>query len=198
MFVSFDGLDGAGKSTQMNRFCEWLRAQGHDPLTCRDPGSTELGEALRSLLLERSTLKIDRRSEMLMYMAARSQLVEEVIRPALAAGKTVVSDRFLLANMVYQGHAGGLNPAEIRAVGEIATAGLLPQLTFVFDIPVATALARMNRPLDRMESQGVEYLERVRAGFLLEAKHYSARVEIINAARDVETIFREEGQGWQV
>ena len=191
MFFSFDGLDGAGKSTQMDRFCAWLAERGQEVVVCRDPGSTDLGEALRRLLLERSSLAIGRRSEMFMYMAARAQLVEEVIRPALAAGKTVVSDRYLLANIVYQGHAGGIDPAEIRAVGKVAIAGLLPELTFVFDVPLEIALSRMNRTLDRMESQGEEYLEQVRQGFLHEATIYPARVEVIDATRNIETIFAD-------
>ena len=191
MFFSFDGLDGAGKSTQMDRFCAWLAERGQEVVVCRDPGSTDLGEALRRLLLERSSLAIGRRSEMFMYMAARAQLVEEVIRPALAAGKTVVSDRYLLANIVYQGHAGGIDPAEIRAVGKVAIAGLLPELTFVFDVPLEIALSRMNRTLDRMESQGEEYLEQVRQGFLREATIYPARVEVIDATRNIETIFAD-------
>ena len=188
MFFSFDGVDGAGKSTQMERFCLWLRQQGHDFITCRDPGSTRLGERLRSILLEKSDTPITRRSEMLLYMASRAQLVEEVIRPALASGKHVVCDRYLLANIVYQGHAGGLDPAEIRRVGEVAVAGLMPDLTFVFDVPLEIALKRMSRELDRMESQGAEFLQRVREGFLAEAKVYPARAVVIDARGDMELI----------
>jgi dTMP kinase len=184
MFFSFDGVDGAGKSTQMEQFCLWLQQQGRDFITCRDPGSTQLGERLRSILLERSTTPIARRSEMLLYMASRAQLVEELIRPALDSGKSVVCDRYLLANIVYQGHAGGLDPAEIRAVGRVAVGGLMPDLTFVFDVPVPVALRRISRELDRMEAQGTDFLERVRAGFLTEAAEYPAPTVVINAAAD--------------
>ncbi|MFP6670661.1 MAG: dTMP kinase, partial [Pirellulaceae bacterium] len=117
MFISFDGVDGVGKSTQTELFVEWLREQGRTVVTCRDPGSTELGERLRTLVLKASEIKIDAESEMLLYMAARAQLVAEVIQPALAAGQVVVSDRFLLANVVYQGHAAGLDPQSIWDVG---------------------------------------------------------------------------------
>jgi len=191
MFFSFDGVDGAGKSTQMERFCLWLRQSGYEFVTCRDPGSTQLGERLRSILLEKSTTPIDRRAEMLLYMASRSQLVEEVIRPAIEAGKIVVCDRYLLANIVYQGHAGGLDPAAIRRVGEVAVAGLMPHLTFVFDVPVPIALTRMSRELDRMESQGIEYMEKVRDGFLTEVQHYPTRTIVIDAQRDMDTIQQE-------
>ena len=108
MFFSFDGLDGVGKSTQMRLFCQWLEEQGRNVVVCRDPGSTPLGERVRALLLDSDdATPIGLRSEMLLYMAARAQLVDDIIRPALATGKDVVSDRFLLANIVYQGYAGG-------------------------------------------------------------------------------------------
>ncbi len=107
---------------------------------------------------------------MLLYMAARAQLVEQVIRPALAAGKTVVCDRFLLANVVYQGYAGGLDVDALWSVGEVATGGLHPDLTIVLDMDVRAARERMDRALDRMESQGTEFLERVRHGFLIESR----------------------------
>src|ERR1044071_449297 len=131
MFVSFDGVDGAGKSTQIGMLADWLRASGRQVVTCRDPGSTQLGERLRSLLLDHHTTPIHRRSEMLLYMAARAQLVEEVIRPALAAGKIVISDRFLLANVVYQAHAGGLAADDVWRVGEVTVAGVMPRLVFL-------------------------------------------------------------------
>ena len=133
MFFSIDGGDGTGKSTQIALFCEWLSERGHDVVTCRDPGSTPLGEAIRNLLLDRDDLPIDRRSEMLLYMAARAQMTEEVIRPALEQGKTVVSDRYLLANVVYQGHAGGLDVDTLWQVGRIATGGLTVDLAIVLD-----------------------------------------------------------------
>src|SRR5206468_12786864 len=126
-------------------FAEWLCGKGQDVVTCRDPGSTALGEKLREIVLGRDTTPIDRRSEMLLYMAARAQLVEEVIRPALAARKTVVSDRFLLANVVYQGHAGGLDVESIWRVGEVATGGLTPDITFLLDMPADEASARIGR-----------------------------------------------------
>src|SRR5688572_12111153 len=118
MFFSFDGIDGGGKSTQVQLFVEALRAGGLDVVVCRDPGSTALGERVRELLLacDDQTV-IGRLSEMFLYMAARAQLVDEVIRPALEAGKIVVSDRYVLANVVYQGHAGGLEPESIWQVG---------------------------------------------------------------------------------
>ncbi len=188
MFFSFDGLDGVGKSTQMTLFCDGLAAAGREVLVCRDPGSTRLGEAVRTLLLDRHDLAISRRAEMFLYMAARAQLVEQVIRPALEAGKRVVSDRFLLANVVYQGHAGGLDVDELWRIGRTATAGIEPDLTFILDMDPDAAAGRLNRPRDRMELQGDAFRERVRAGFLAEAARNPRRLVVIDAGRSIEEV----------
>ena len=189
MFFSFDGIDGGGKSTQVRLFVEALRARGLDVVVCRDPGSTSLGERVRELLLAcDDTTAIGRRGEMLLYMAARAQLVDEVIRPALEAGKIVVSDRYVLANVVYQGHAGGLEPEAIWQVGRVATDGVEPDCVFVLDMPPEVADRRMNRPLDRMEQQGDEYRARLRAGFLAEATTASGRIHVIDAAQEIEQV----------
>jgi dTMP kinase len=188
LFLALDGLDGTGKSTQQRLLCDWLRERGHDVVACRDPGTTPLGERLRTVLLARDSVPIDRRAEMLLYMTARAQLVEEVIRPALADGKTVVSDRYLLANVVYQGHAGGLDPAEIRRVGQVATGGLLPKLVLVLDMPTEAALTRIRRDRDRMEEQGEGFSRRVREGFLTEAADDPQGIVVIDAARSTEEV----------
>jgi len=193
MFFSFDGLDGVGKTTQIQLFVEWLRTAGHDVVTCQDPGSTPLGEALRGILLGHS-YPIAGASEMLLFMAARAQLVEEVIRPALARGQTVVSDRYLLANLVYQGHAGGLDIEAVRRVGEVATAGIMPDAVFLLDLPPQQAAQRMTRDLDRMESRGDAYQARLREGFLTEAARDPRRIVVIDASRpidDVQAAIRE-------
>jgi dTMP kinase len=188
MFFSFDGLDGVGKTTQLDRFCAWLRAAGHRVVGCYDPGSTPLGEAIRKLLLERGEMAIDRRSEMLLFMAARAELVAQVIRPALAAGNVIVSDRYLLANVVYQGYAGGLDVEEIWKIGRVATADIKPDLTFVLDMPPESAFSRIDRPLDRMEMQTAEFQARLRHGFLTEASRRPAEIIVIDASRSVDEV----------
>ncbi len=188
MFLSIDGGDGSGKSTQVAMLCRWLAEQGREVVPCRDPGSTKLGEAVRELLLHRHDLRIDRRSEMLLYMAARAQMVQELIRPALDQGKTVVSDRYLLANVVYQGHAGGLGAEVLWEVGRMATGGLLPDLTIVLDLPAEAAAARLQRTLDRMERQGDDFHQRVRQGFLLEAARQPDRIVVVDAAQGIEEV----------
>ncbi len=170
MFISLDGIDGGGKSTQVARLAAALQARGYRVQTLRDPGGTPTGEAIRSLLLD-SELAMHRRSEALLFMAARSELVHQQIRPALAAGDLVVSDRYLLANVVYQSigaaTAGSpLAPDDLWRVGDWAADGLRPDLTLLLDLAVDEARRRIDRPADRMESRGPEYLEAVRQAFL--------------------------------
>lgn len=190
-FISIDGGDGAGKSTQLKLLAAWLEQQGRPVVLCRDPGSTPLGEMVRNILLDHHNLAIHRRSEMLLYMAARAQMVEQIIRPALDQGKTVLCDRYLLANVVYQGHAGGLDVATLWQVGRVATGGLLPDATIVLDMPVEAAAARIQRPLDRMELQGAAFHARVREGFLTEAKKSPEKIFVVDATRSVDEVQTE-------
>ena len=125
---------------------------------------------------------------MLLFMAARAQLVADVIAPALERGQTVVCDRYVLANLVYQGHAGGLDVEAIRRIGQIVTTGIAPELVFVLDMPPQAATARMNRAADRMESQGEEYQAHLRAGFLAEAARDPERIVVIDAAREISAV----------
>lgn len=189
MFFTLDGIDGVGKSTQMKLLADWLRgAQRRDVVTCRDPGSTQLGEAVRGILLGHHDTPVGMRSEMLLYMAARAQLVEEVIRPALAAGKVVVSDRYLLANVVYQGYGGGLNVEELWTVGRIATGGLAPTRTLLLDLEPKLAMQRLTGTPDRMEKRGIEFLTRVRDGFLAAAKRHPQEIVVIDASQSIDAI----------
>jgi dTMP kinase len=192
LFLSLDGPDGGGKTTQAARLAAWLRARGHDVVACRDPGGTALGERLRAILQDRAT-----GAEMLLFMASRAQLVAEVIRPALEAGRVVVSDRYLLANLVYQGDAGGLPKAEIACVGDAATGGLLPDLTILLDVAPRVARARVGPARDRIEDRPEEYHARVRDGFLRAAAaaravgypFYPATIVAIDAEADPDTVF---------
>ncbi|MGL4593678.1 MAG: dTMP kinase [Thermoguttaceae bacterium] len=184
MFISFDGGDGCGKSTQQARLAEWIRAAGHDVMLCRDPGSTPLGEAVRKILLYRDEMHISTRSEMLLFMAARAQLVEDVIRPALASGKVVISDRFLPSNVVYQGHAGGIAIDSIERVGMVAVDGIMPNVSIILDIPYEVAMERLGHRSepDSMEKKGEKYHRAVRDGFLQYAKNHADRCIVIDAS----------------
>jgi dTMP kinase len=180
-FISLDGIDGSGKSSQIAPLVEWLRARGRGVTTCRDPGSTATGDAIRGILLDRHDLQLAPPAEMFLYMAARAQLVAEVVGPAVARGDWVVSDRYLLANIVYQGHAGGLDPDLIRQVGGIATRGLMPDLVLLLDVDLETAARRLDRPLDKLENRGDGYRQRLRSGYLAEAAAAPDRIVVIDA-----------------
>lgn len=181
MFFSLDGLDGTGKSTQCRLLVERLRTAGRTVTACADPGGTDLGTKLRELILFGREHQMGPRAEALLFMASRAELVDQVIRPALARDEVVVSDRFLLANVVYQGHAGGLDPDLLWRAGELSTGGLTPDLTIVFDVPLEVARARGKHDADRLESREVQYHERVRNGFLLEARRRPQLFTLIDA-----------------
>jgi dTMP kinase len=189
MFISLDGIDGCGKSTQVELLADRLRQQGHDVFTCRDPGSTGLGEVVRGILLNRHDLDICRMSEMLLFMTARAQMMQELILPALNSGKIVVTDRFLLSTIVYQGYAGKIAVEAIEQIGGIATSGTLPDLNFVLDLPLETARQRMNlREIDRMERMGTDYHEQVRQGFLTHAKTDPQRFVVLDASHPIDAV----------
>lgn len=187
-FLAFDGPDGGGKTTQAAHLINWLRLHGMDVVACRDPGGTALGDRLRAILLDRHDTPISMRAEMLLYMASRAELVAEVIRPALEAGRVVVCDRYLLANVVYQGYAGGLPVDELWSVGAAATGGLMPDLTVLIDIPPEVARGRIGAPRDRIEDRPDDFREAVRRGFLRASESYPAPLVLIDGAADPEAV----------
>lgn len=192
MFFVFDGVDGAGKSTQLEMFVKWLQTQHNmSVVTCKDPGSTELGEQLRSILLGKHETPISMRAEMMMFTTARTQLIQQIVKPALTNGQTVVLDRYIFSTVVYQGHAGELDPEELWTVNQIATESLMPDVTFIFDLPINIAMERLGDSLDRMESRGVEYFEKVRSGFIRESERWPDGVDLINANRSPDEIQTE-------
>ena len=188
LFLSLDGIDGAGKSTQCRSLVHWLRNLSWHVTPCRDPGGTVAGDRIREVLLDRATGHLSPLTETFLYMASRSQLVAEVVRPALEQGHIALCDRFLLSTVVYQGYAGKLDPAMIWQLGQTATGAVLPDYTFVLDMPVEAALARKQGPADRMEDKGVAFLEQVRHGFLTEAAKDPARFVVIPADRSPEEV----------
>ncbi|MEQ1826549.1 MAG: dTMP kinase [Pirellula sp.] len=191
MFISLDGIDGAGKSTQIDMLKQFLETGGARVACFRDPGSTKLGEAIREILLHREDIPLAMTSEMLLYMAARAQLVADQIRPSLAEGMTVICDRFLLSNVVYQGVAGGLDVDELWAVGRSATGGLFPDVTIVLDISPELAANRIQRGHDRLEKRGIDYYRKVRHGFLEQVAKASARSFVVDASRSADVVHAE-------
>lgn len=187
LFLSLEGVDGAGKTTQISTLVEWLRQMGHKVLVVREPGGTALGEELRRILLDNRS-QVAMTAEMLLYMASRAQLVDDVIRPALESGTIVVADRFLLSTIVYQGHAGGVDAESIRQVGKIATRGTLPDWIGVLDVSWETSVARRQGPADRIESRGRDFFEKVRSGFRVEADRDHQSISIIDAQAEPDLV----------
>ncbi len=186
-FIALEGIDGAGKSAQCRLLADWLRGRGYIVTQVADPGGTALGDQLRSMVLG-GQWEMFRITEALLFMASRAELVGQVVRPALARGDAVVSDRFLLSNVVYQGRAGGIDPAELWRLGLFATGKLEPDLSIVLDLPVEQATGRRNRPEDRIEGRGLAHHEAVRQGFLAEARARPDRIVVVDAAGPVEAV----------
>lgn len=163
-FIVLEGVDGSGKSTQARALADRLQAHGIPTLLTREPGGTALAERLRAIILD-PAVACTSRAELLMILAARAQHVDERIAPALAAGTVVISDRFSLSSLVYQGIARGLPLDEVRAADAVATGGLRPDLTLVLDVPLEIALQRLGKLEDRFEGEGQEFLRRVVDGY---------------------------------
>lgn len=182
MFLTFEGIDGCGKSTQLNLLAEYFRALGREVVTTREPGGTALAEAIRNYLLH-TEQPLSKRAELLLFGAARAQHVEEVISPALKRDAIVLSDRFLDSSVAYQGAGLGLEIAFIKQMNAFAIELAKPTLTLVFDVDVATAQQRRRavRGEDRIEARGLEFQEKVRQGFLQIAREESQRVVMIDA-----------------
>lgn len=187
LFLSLDGIDGTGKSTQCELLAGWLRQQGLQVLCCSDPGSTPVGLLLRDLLLHQKN-EMALPCEALLFMASRAELVAKIITPALSQNKIVICDRFLLANVVYQGYGSGLDREQLWQIGAFATAGTIPDLTLVLDLPLDLAQHRRGRPADRMEQRDREYHRRVREGFLNEARMQSQRIQVVDAGDSPEKV----------
>ncbi len=200
-FITFEGLDGTGKSTQLNALESYLRDRGRSCVVTRQPGGTPLGALIRRVLLEVGEQPIAPPTELLLYLADRAQHVQDVILPALAAGKIVISDRYTDSTLAYQGYGRGIDLKLLRQLNEFADRGVRPDLTFLLDCPVELGLSRTeqrhlkitsgrNRE-DRFEHEQLEFHQRVRAGFLEMARAEPERFRIVDAARSVEEVTKE-------
>jgi dTMP kinase len=187
-FIVFDGGEGCGKSTQARLLRERLEAQGLRVQLARDPGTTHIGEQIRAILLDPLHVEMNMRCEMLLYMAARAQMMAETIQPALNEGRVVICDRFVSSTLAYQLGGDGLSDRDIRAVAEIALRGRWPDVTVIFDMPVERSIARVKRARDRIEQRPAEYHEQVRANYLAQAASDPRRYRLVNADRDEQAV----------
>lgn len=193
MFISFEGIDGSGKSTQLTLLRSWLEERGRQVITVREPGATALSESIRSILLSNKH-SITAAAELLLFSAARVQLVEKVIVPELDAGKIVLCDRYADSTTAYQGYGRMLPMADVDTCNKLATKDVMPSITVLIDVPYEQAQLRMNFHAgdgpDRMERSGPEFFERVRAGYLYMAKLEPERFLVLDGLQDRQSLHR--------
>jgi len=190
-FITLEGPDGSGKTTQAQLLVKWLRDQGHDALLTREPGGTEIGNQIRDILHDSDNAAMDARTEFLLYSASRAQHVSELILPSLAAGKLVVSDRYADSSLAYQGYGRGLDLEMLEDITRFATTGLRPDLTIYFDIAAGEGIQRRllsGEDLNRMDAEALAFHRRVRAGYLELAEAEPERWQILDARRPVDEV----------
>ena len=187
LFITFEGADGCGKTTQMKLLAEYLKQKGIDVILTREPGGKGLGEKVREILLNYEG-QVSDRCESFLFLADRAQNIDIIVNPAVKEGKIVLCDRHIDSTVAYQGYGRGLDIKRINMLNDIATNGQKPDLTFVFDIDVETSMKRVGSQKDRMESAGIEFHNRVRNGYLELAKMEPQRIKVIDAAKSIDEI----------
>jgi dTMP kinase len=189
VFVTFEGLDGSGKTTQARLLADALRGEGLEVLATREPGGTPLGEEVRGLLLE--GVEMSPWAEAALFAAARAELVSRVIRPALEAGTTVISDRYVDSSLAYQGFARGLGVDEVYELNRVATGGLLPDVAFILEVDPDTSAARVGRNPDRIESEGGDFRRLIAEGYRIVAVRFPERVVLLDGSRPRDELHQE-------
>ena len=189
-FITFEGAEGSGKSTQAALVFEYLKSKKMPVMLLREPGGVKISENIRKLLLDVNNAGMGDECETLLYMAARAQMVKEVLGPQLKSSKIVLCDRFLDSTLAYQGYGNGIDIKIIEQLGLFATQGLVPDLTVLFDIQPEKGLGRAGQKRDRIESRSLEYHKRVRDGYLDLSKRNPARIKVIKVDAGVEEIFK--------
>lgn len=194
-FFSLEGIDGSGKSTQIDMLVSALESEGYQVVRLREPGGAKISEQIRGILLDPSFKGImGDDTELLLYNAARAQVIHEIIRPALAAGKVVIADRFAWSTFAYQGYARGLGADKVQRLTELTCGDCFPELTVVIDISVECSRERTSKrgeAPDRLESEKAEFFEKVRQGYLAAARDYSDCVQAINGERTPDEVFAD-------
>lgn len=189
LFITFEGADGCGKTTQLMLLAKYLKAQGREIVVTREPGARGLGEKIREILLNYDG-EVSSRAEAFMFLADRAQHIDVIVNPAIKSGKIVLCDRHTDSSIAYQGYGRRLDINEIKRLNSIATNGKKPDMTLIFDIDVETSMARVGDTKDRMESAGIEFFNRVRNGYLEIAKQEPNRVKVLDASKSIEEIHK--------
>ena len=190
--ITFEGIDGSGKSTQIQMLEHEFNMLGVEYKTFREPGGTELSEKIRKILLDKENIELISTAESLLFAAARAQLTAEQIKPAIEKGEFVICDRFTDSTIAYQGYGRGLDIKQLEEINYIATAGLTPDITFILDISPEAAAVRMEAEVsDRMEETGVEFFRRIRGGYLQIKDQNPNRYRLINGEQSPENVFKE-------
>jgi dTMP kinase len=192
LFITFEGPDGSGKTTQARMLAEFLQVRGYPVIYTREPGGTEISEQIRNVILSTRNQAMRNEAEVLLFSAARAQIVAELIRPALVAGKIVICDRYADSTLAYQGYGMRLDLDALRAITRFATGGLVPDLTFYVDVPAQVGLARRQRgETNRLDQKDAEYHTRVRDGYLALAKAEPQRFVVIDGTQAIDEIQQE-------
>ena len=190
LFITFEGPDGCGKTTQMKLLAEYFTKNGKEVVLTREPGGKGLGEKVREILLNYDG-EVSDRCESFLFLADRAQNIDIIVNPAVKAGKIVLCDRHIDSTVAYQGYGRGLDIERINMLNNLATNGKKPDLTFVFDVDVETSMKRVGKEKDRMESAGMEFHNRVRQGYLELAKQEPQRIKVIDATKSIEEIHKK-------
>lgn len=196
-FITFEGIEGCGKTTQIEKFAEFLKSKGSEIVLTREPGGTDIGDQIREILLNPKNTIMSPITELLLYAAARAQHVAEKVKPALEKGQIVLSDRYADATTAYQGAARNISPEVLKELHKIATGGLKPDYTFLLDLPAEVGLARaLNRNKkenieDRFENEKIDFHEKVREGYLKIAKEEPERFIVIDASGSIDNTFEQ-------
>lgn len=190
LFITFEGADGSGKTTQLNNVKAFLEQKGFDVVVTREPGALEIGQKIRNILLHHDGIVADR-CEMFLFLADRAQHVETFIKPAIEEGKIVLCDRHVDSTIAYQGYGRGQDIQLLKDLNKMAVNGLTPDLTLVFDVSTEVAQERVGSEKDRMESAGIEFHRKVRNGYLELQKQECDRIKLVNANNSIEKVFED-------
>ena len=190
--ISFEGIDGSGKSTQINLLSEWLSEKNIDFVIVREPGGTSISERIRDILLDEENIQLCSPSESFLFLSARAQLVSEIIKPALQGGRFVICDRFIDSTLAYQGYGRGMDLAQLEAMNNMAIGGSVLGQTFLLDVDIERSIQRRSGGKDdRMESTGVDFMRKVRDGYIELSAKFSNRITLLDSTEDENSIFNK-------